>query len=152
MSTFFIKSKRGPGPEDLIWSCLALESFTTNNGLCFYYKLLSVGRFSMRGSLPWVRMRKVTMMISVSKLTISTLCLLCVFIECIGETLLTKIRCFGCTVLNTSSVYFTECSPPQVKSPSITFIPPDPLPPPPLPSLCSSPHCCLCPSGFSFCG
>lgn len=60
--------------------------------------------------------------------------------------MVTKIRCFGCTVLNTSSVYYTECSPPQVESPSVTTSPLGPSSASPsssrTPSSCSPPRLC----------
>ena len=60
-----------------------------------------------------------------------------VFIECIGMTLGNKIiQVSGAKFYPTSSVHHTVCSPPQVKSPSITLYPSIPsstsphLPPP----------------------
>ena len=66
----------------------------------------------------------------------------------IGVTLVNKIiQVSGAQFYNTSSVHCSVCSPPQVKSPSITIYPP--YPPPPLPPW-QSWHCCPCPWVLSF--
>ena len=72
------------------------------------------------------------------------------FIEFIGVTLVNKIiQVSGAQFYNISFVQSTVCSPPQVKSPSITIHLPHPLLYYPHFSPQKSPHCCTCPWPFS---
>ena len=75
--------------------------------------------------------------------------LLCIFLftEFVGVTLVNKIlQVSGAQFYNTSSVYCTVCSPPQVRPPSTTTYPPIPSSTSPDPG---SHHCWLCPRVLS---
>ena len=67
-----------------------------------------------------------------------------IFIDCIGVTLVNEIiQVSGAQFCNTLSVHCVVCSPPQVRSPSVTIYSPSPPLPPPSP-LPGNHHTVVC--------